>query len=66
MEDAHDLPAGKGRIGAMGAAGRENRRASLVIDGGGARAVPGTMPQPEQTPEQAPQQEATPQTTSGT
>lgn len=64
-EDTHDLPAGKGRIGAMRAAGRDNRRVSLVIDYAGARAMPGTMPQPQPTPEQAPQ-EATPQTNSGT
>ena len=52
----------------MRAAGRDNRRVSLVIDYGGARAMPGSMPQPQPqpTPEQAPQQEATPQTNSGT
>lgn len=50
----------------MRAAGRDNRRVSLVIDYGGARAMPGTMPQPQLTPEQAPQQKATPQTNSGT
>ena len=67
-EDTHDRPAGKGRIDAMRAAGRDNRRVSLVIDYGGARAMPGSMPQPQPqpTPEQAPQQEATPQTNSGT
>jgi hypothetical protein len=66
MEHAHGLPAGKGRVGAAGEAGRDNRRVSLVIDYAGVRAMPGTMPQPRQTPEQGPQQEAMPQTNSGT
>jgi len=67
MEDADGLrlPAGEGRVGAMGEAGRDNRRLSLVIDYAGVRAMPSTMSQLRQTPEQAPQQE-TPQPDSGT
>ena len=46
MEDAHGMPAGEGRVGAVGEAGRDNRRVPLVIDYAGVCAMPGTMPQP--------------------
>ncbi|WP_157475102.1 hypothetical protein [Lysobacter sp. Root494] len=45
MED-DGLPAGDGRGGALGEAGRDNRHVSLVIDYADMRAMPGTMPQP--------------------
>lgn len=61
MEDAHGMLAGEWRIGAVGEAGRDNRRVSRVIEYAGVRAMPGTMPQPQQSPAQAPRQEATPQ-----